>query len=134
MASFAENAVVEFNGMVFDSPPAIRAFHEKLGFAEGGARSKIEVEETRCSHTDGEVVLEGIIRGLHSGTSIGGVPASNKPVELPFCAIYRFDSQGKLTHERIYSDSGPLNRTVPAENASTTTSAAPRQAASSTIR
>lgn len=107
MASFSDDAVVEVNGLVFDSLPAIRAFHEQLGFADGGTLSGIEIEETRISYTDDEVVLEAVLRGVHSGPFMG-LPPSNNKVQLTGCAIYRFDAAGKLANERVYLDCGPL--------------------------
>jgi hypothetical protein len=107
MASFAADAVMEVNGRSIGDLAAIRAFHATLGFATGGALSDIAISEDRSLLTDDHAVLEGYVRGRHTGDFMG-MPASQRTVELPYCALYRFNDGGKLAHERVYIDVTPL--------------------------
>jgi steroid delta-isomerase-like uncharacterized protein len=66
--------------------------------------------ETRRRHvSEDSVVLEVTIRGTHLG-AWRGLPATHRRVEFPLCAIYTFDSDGRLSGERIYYDRGTVLR------------------------
>ncbi len=45
--------------------------------------------------------------GKHSNEFFGYAP-TERDVELPFVAFYRFDNNGKLTSERVIMNLGPL--------------------------
>jgi hypothetical protein len=57
--------------------------------------------------TDDEIVVEGRLTGKHSSEFLG-FPPTDREIELPFVAFYRFDAQGKLTSERVVMNLGPL--------------------------
>jgi len=44
----------------------------------------------------------------HSSSQIFTRAATNRDVELPFVAFYRFDEKGRLTSERVVMNLGPL--------------------------
>jgi hypothetical protein len=58
--------------------------------------------------TDDETVIEGRLTGNHSAEFLGFAP-TQRDVELPFVAFYRFDAAGKLTSERVVMNLGPLH-------------------------
>ena len=58
--------------------------------------------------TDTETVIEGRVCGKHSGEFLGFAP-TQREVELPFVAFYRFAASGKLTSERVVMNVGPLH-------------------------
>ena len=58
--------------------------------------------------TDDETVIEGRLCGKHAKEFMGFAP-TDRDVELPFVAFYRFDDNGKLTSERVVMNLGPLN-------------------------
>ena len=68
-----------------------------------GVRAVIDAEH----YTDEETVLEGRMSGKHSHEFFG-YPPTERDVELPFVAFYRFDNNGKLSSERIVMNLGPL--------------------------
>jgi ketosteroid isomerase-like protein len=107
MATFAPDAVMEVNARRFDSPDAIRAAHESLGFGEGGAVSQLRVAESRRSFTADGIVVEGTIVGRHTGEFAGRAP-SGREVVMPYCVIYQFDAAGLLHSERAYLDTSAL--------------------------
>jgi hypothetical protein len=57
--------------------------------------------------TDEDIVVEGRLTGKHSSDFLG-FPPTDREVELPFVAFYRFDAKGKLTSERVVMNLGPL--------------------------
>ncbi len=57
--------------------------------------------------TADEIVIEGRLCGKHVG-EFQGFPPTEREVELPFVAFYRFDVAGKLTSERVVMNLGPL--------------------------
>jgi steroid delta-isomerase-like uncharacterized protein len=53
------------------------------------------------------LLIEGVMRGSHGGTLRLGdveIPASGRPVELHFAALFRFGPDGLVAHERVYWD------------------------------
>ena len=54
-----------------------------------------------------ETVIEGRVCGKHSSEFLG-FPPTERDVELPFVAFYRFDPNGKLISERVVMNLGPL--------------------------
>ncbi len=71
--------------------------------AFSGLRHIIDEEH----YTDEETVIEGRMCGKHSNEFFGYAP-TERDVELPFVAFYRFDDNGKLASERIVMNLGPL--------------------------
>lgn len=108
MATFANDAVMLYNGQAFPTDETIRWAHGYIGMsaasgAFGGLRAHIDAEH----FTDAETVVEGRLTGTHDGEFLG-FPATGRDVELPFVAFYRFDADGKLTSERVVMNLGPL--------------------------
>ena len=108
MASFAKDAVMLYNGQAFPTDETIRWAHGYIGLtaesgAFGGLRNVIDGEH----FTDTEIVIEGRACGRHTGEFLGFAP-TDREVELPFVAFYRFDADGKLTSERVVMNLGPL--------------------------
>jgi len=111
MATFAADAVMVYNSMPFASHEAIRSAHEYIGFARGsGAFVSARNEIDRESFTDTDIVIEGRMCGVHERDFMGFAP-SGRTVELPFVAFYQFDAAGKLAHERVIMNLGPLRAT-----------------------
>jgi ketosteroid isomerase-like protein len=109
MATFAPDAVMHYNGVPFATPEAIEAAHSYLGFADAaGAFDEPQNHIDRVSFTDTDVVVEGRLTGTHRREFLG-FAGTDRPVELPFSAFYRFDPDGLLTSERVVMNLGPLN-------------------------
>lgn len=107
MKTFAADTELIYNRRAFPDHPTIRLAHEDIGFAGPGAfanpRSFIDHEHL----TADEIVVEGRLCGKHVGEFQGFAP-TQRDVELPFVAFYRFDSDGKLVSERVVMNLGPL--------------------------
>jgi acyl-CoA-binding protein len=108
MGTFSEDAVMLYNRQSFPSGEAIRLAHAYFGMsaapgAFGGFLSIVDQEH----FTDTETVIEGRVCGRHNNEFLG-FPPTQRDVELPFVAFYRFDANGKLISERVVMNLGPL--------------------------
>ncbi len=109
MDNFADDCVMHYNHLPLEDDEAIRGAHILIGMsatpgAFSGFRHIIDEEH----YTDEEVVVEGRVSGKHSSEFFGFAP-TERDVELPFVAFYRFDNNGKLTSERVVMNLGPLH-------------------------
>jgi predicted ester cyclase len=108
MGTFSEDAVMLYNGQSFPSDETIRAAHRYIGMsASPGAFRRLQAIVDQEHFTDTETVIEGRVRGKHSSEFLG-FPPTERDVELPFVAFYRFDANGKLTSERVVMNLGAL--------------------------
>ncbi len=108
MDTFAKDAVMHYNHQPFSSDEAIRRVHGYVGMsAAPGAVSGLQHIIDEEHFTDDETVIEGRLCGKHTKEFLGFEP-SDRDVELPFVAFYRFDDDGKLTSERVVMNLGPL--------------------------
>lgn len=108
MATFAKDGVMHYNRQEFPDDERIRWAHGYMGMAAApgafsGLRATIDAEH----FTDEETVVEGRVCGRHTNEFLGFAP-TERDVELPFVAFYRFDADGKLTSERVVMNLGPL--------------------------
>jgi SnoaL-like domain len=108
MKTFSEGAEMLYNRQSFRGRENIRAAHAYIGLsavrgAFGGIRNIIDREHV----TADEIVVEGRLCGKHVG-EFQGFPPTQRDVELPFVAFYRFDEKGKLTSERVVMNLGVL--------------------------
>jgi len=104
--SYAEGGHLNFNGVVYDTPQALTAFHRNFGFEGHGMIADLNGDIVHMHYTFDTVIVEYVMRGK-VGASLGGAPAG-RPVTLHVCGVYCFDDEGKLASERIYLDTGKL--------------------------
>ncbi len=108
MDTFADDGVMHYNHLPFEGDEGIRGAHILIGMsASPGAFSGLRASIDEEHYTDEEAVVEGRMCGKHSKEFFGFAP-TERDVELPFVAFYRFDNNGKLTSERIVMNLGPL--------------------------
>ncbi len=108
MDTFADDGVMHYNHLPFEGDEGIRGAHILIGMsASPGAFSSVRAIIDEEHYTDEETVVEGRMCGKHSNEFFGFAP-TERDVELPFVAFYRFDNTGKLTSERIVMNLGPL--------------------------
>lgn len=108
MDTFADDAVMHYNHLPLEDDEAIRGAHILIGkSASPGAFSGVRAIIDEEHYTDEEIVVEGRVCGKHSNDFLGFAP-TERDVELPFVAFYRFDNNDKLTSERIVMNLGPL--------------------------
>jgi hypothetical protein len=108
MKTFSKDGVMLYNRQSFPTDEAIRWAHGYIGMTDapgafGGLANVIDAEH----FTDEEIVVEGRLTGKHSSEFLG-FALTDREVELPFVAFYRFDERGKLTSERVVMNLGPL--------------------------
>ncbi len=108
MDTFADDAVMHFNHLPLEDDEGIRGAHILIGKSDSpgalsGLRNIIDAEH----YTNEETVVEGRMCGKHSKEFLGFAP-TERDVELPFVAFYRFDNNGKLTSERIVMNLAPF--------------------------
>ena len=109
MGTFAKDGVMLYNRQEFPSDENIRWAHAYIGMsAAPGAFSGLRAVVDQDHFTDTETVIEGRVCGKH-GREFLGFPPTGRDVELPFVAFYRFDSDGKLSSERVVMNLGPLH-------------------------
>ena len=92
-------------GEHYEGAGGVREFYEQLMKALPDL--KIEIQKQHVS--DDSVVLEVMIRGTHLGPW-RGLPATGRRVDLPLCGVYTFDSDDRLSGEKIYYDRGTVLR------------------------
>jgi SnoaL-like domain len=108
MATFSTDAEMLYNKQSFGNPESIRAAHAYIGLSSmDGAFRGIRNVIDREHFTTDEIVVEGRLCGRHVG-EFQGHPATERDVELPFVAFYRFGADGRLTSERVVMDLGRL--------------------------
>ena len=106
VASYAPGGHLNFNGVIYDTPERLAAFHRNFGWDGQGALSGLAGEIVRRLYTYDSVVVEYVLRGTVE-VPLLGAPVG-RPVEFPMCVIYQFDEAGKLASERAYTDFGAL--------------------------
>ena len=97
------------NGDTLTGPESIRAMYEDFGFGGRGGFANIHVQERQRHINDNAVILEATLSGNHTNTW-QGIPATGRKVEVPICAVFPFDEEGKLAGERVYLDGALLLR------------------------
>ena len=108
MATFSQSTEMIYNRALFPDHATIRLAHGYIGLSSAqGAFIGIRNVRDREHVTDDEIVVEGRLLARHTG-EFQGFAATNRDVELPFVAFYRFDEKGRLTSERVVMNLGPL--------------------------
>ena len=108
MKTFSPDGVMLYNRQEFPSDETIRWAHGYIGMsAAPGAFSGLKATIDHEHFTDDETVIEGRLTGRHASEFLGFAP-TDRDIELPFVAFYRFDESGKLTSERVVMNLGAL--------------------------
>ncbi|HXF13387.1 MAG TPA: ester cyclase [Terriglobales bacterium] len=92
-------------GEHYKGSAGVRQFYEQLM----KAMPDLKIEILNRHVTDEAIVLEVMIRGTHLGPW-RGLPATGRRVDLPLCGVYTFDSDDRLSGEKIYYDRGTVLR------------------------
>jgi hypothetical protein len=109
MRTFGERPTFVLNGDTFAGQEGIRGFYEGFGFGGRGGFTNIRVEEKQRHVSDDVIILEVTVSGEHAYTW-QGIPATGRRFEVPLCAVFLFDEEGKLAGERVYMDGALLLR------------------------
>jgi hypothetical protein len=111
METFSTDTEMLYNRQSFRGHDPIRQAHTYMGFSAQGAFRALRTVADHEHFTANEIVIEGRLCGKHVG-EFEGFPATNRDVELPYVAFYRFDEHGKLESERVVMNLGSLRRPV----------------------
>ena len=109
MQTFGKDPIFVLNGDTLTGPESIRAMYEDFGFGGRGGFANIHVEVKQRHISDNAVILEATLSGEHTNTW-QGIPATGRKVEVPLCAVFPFDGEGKLAGETVYLDGALLLR------------------------
>ena len=98
---FADHCVfVDARGQSHEGPDA---FVEDYSKGWANAFSDGEIAEARYHDAGDTVVAEFVGRGTNDGP-LGPLPASGRQASVPYCEIYEFDDDGRITGGRAYFD------------------------------
>lgn len=107
MQTFGKHPTFVLNSDTFTGQENIRGMYESFGFGGRGGFANIHVEVKQRHVSDDAIILEAILRAEHA-SEWQGIPATGKKIEVPLCAVFPFDEDGKLAGERVYLDGGVL--------------------------
>lgn len=107
MRTFGEHPTFVLNGDTFAGQEGIHAFYEGFGFGGRGGFTNIYVDVRQRHLSDDVIILEVTVSGEHTDTW-QGIPATGRRFEVPLCAVFLFDGEGKLAVEKVYMDGALL--------------------------
>ena len=107
METFGHQATFMLNGLSLNNRENIRALYDGFGFSEQGGFSNLKAEVKQQHVSDEAITLEIVLSGKHT-SEWQGIPATGREFEIPACAIFAFDGEGKLAGERVYFDGALL--------------------------
>jgi steroid delta-isomerase-like uncharacterized protein len=95
----------KINNEEFSGRERVRAFYANIftGFPD------LKLDITRRYVSDDAITVEATLSGTHKGLW-NGIPATGRQIQFPFCTIFLFDENDRLTGERTYFDSALLLR------------------------
>jgi steroid delta-isomerase-like uncharacterized protein len=93
------------SGMILRGPEGLKQF--LLGFSTAFPDSSIEV--TNVFATEESAVVEGILRGTHTGvlhSPAGDIPPTGQKVELHACEVFQLRNRKMVRHTSYYDALG----------------------------
>jgi hypothetical protein len=111
MATYVDAPVVDLNGHRLEGPWKVRDFHRAFGFggADKASFSSVQVLERHRHRSQGAIVVEQTLTGVHTGEWQGLAP-TGRTFSVAVCTVYVFDDRGRLAIERVYFDQASLRR------------------------
>ncbi len=103
MKTFGQQPYFGLNELEINGRATIQGLYAGFGFGEQGSFSNLHIEIVRRHLGDEAITLEILFTGKHTA-EWNGIPATDKDVSVPACAIFTFDDAGKLAGERVYLD------------------------------
>jgi steroid delta-isomerase-like uncharacterized protein len=89
--------------MTIEGHDGVRGFYDSFGMGNRGSFSSIKLEVTHQHVSSETITVEVILTGAHTA-EFQGIPATGRSVEIPVCAVFLFDNEGKIAGERVYFD------------------------------
>ena len=107
IATYAEDdGHLNFNGVIYKTEEQLTAFHKGFGFSNEGMLSGIGGDITHITYTQKSMIVEYALRATIE-IDLPDAPRG-RSVAIPMCVLYEFDEAGKLTSERVYTDTAAL--------------------------
>ena len=103
METFGQQPYFGLNELEISGRATIQGLYAGFGFGKQGSFSNLHVEIVRRYQGDEAIILEILFTGKHTA-EWNGIPATDKDIRVPACAIFTFDDAGKLAGERVYLD------------------------------
>jgi len=102
--TYAEGACLNFNGVIYDTPEKLTAFHLGFGSTNKGMLTDQERIIVNKSFTHDSVIIESRLKCTVE------IPAGStaRRTEMRSYVICQFDANGKLISERSINDTGAL--------------------------
>lgn len=99
LGTFGKHPHCVLNGENLYGHDSIRGFYKS--WFRGFPDLKVKVNQQHVSEE--AIILEVTVTGTHLGT-FNGIPASGRHVEIPLCAIFKFDKDERILGEWVYFD------------------------------
>ena len=99
LGTFGKHPHCVVNGQDLYGHDSIRGFYRS--FFRGFPDLKVQVTQRHVGEE--AIILEVTVAGTHLGM-FNGVPASGRHVEIPLCAIFKFDRDERILGEWVYFD------------------------------
>jgi steroid delta-isomerase-like uncharacterized protein len=99
LRTFGKHPHCVVNGVNLYGHHSIRGFYQS--FFRGFPDLKVNVTQRHVS--EDAIILEVTLTGTHLGT-FNGIPPSGRGVEIPLCAIFKFDENERILGEWVYFD------------------------------
>jgi steroid delta-isomerase-like uncharacterized protein len=103
LATFGAEAGLTLNGETHDGRDTVRALYEALLHAF----PDLQIEVKKRYVAEHTVVAEIVLKGTQRESFLG-IPPAGRYVEMPTCAIFRFDAVDKFAGETVYFDATVL--------------------------
>ena len=106
-ATYAEDdGHLNCNGVIYKTEEQLTAFHKGFGFSNEGMLSGIGGDITYITYTQKSMIVEYALRATIE-IDLPDAPRG-RSVTIPMCVLYEFDEAGKLTSERVYTDTAAV--------------------------
>ncbi len=102
--TYAEGGYLNFNGVIYDTPEKLAAFHLGFGLTNKGMLADLERVILTKSFTHDSVIIEYRVKctvEIPEGSTA-------RRTEMRSLTIYQFDANGKLMSERAFNDTGAI--------------------------
>lgn len=107
VATFGTEPEFVLNGMRLTGKDQIRDLYGGFGFGGKGSFSNLRANIVHRHIGGNPIVLEVMLSGKHTA-NFQNIAPTGKTFEIPVCAIFTFDPDGRLAGERVYFDGSLL--------------------------
>lgn len=104
VATYAEKGHLNYNGVLYDTPEKLAAFHVGFGFSNKGMLADLDGKILNKTYMFDSLAVEFRV---HCTVELPpGTPA--RRIEMSSLTIYQFNDEGKIVSERAFNDTGAI--------------------------